>query len=310
MGKQSGLGAALFVNEFDISGDIGAMSSMSMTTNLQDVTGLDKDGTERLTLRNDAEMSYDAFWNSAAGHSIPVLEPLEGAMATFVRGRTIGSPTRTLTGVKSMWTAARGPDGSIAANGQLQAAIGRPLEAGLLLTNGKQTFAATQLISAWTAAHAYSLNDLVQPTTPNGHYYKATVAGTSAAVTEPTWVTNGGTNADGAGALVWTDQGTLPNGANGIDRGSGVSTAFGAAGALHVISIGSGTATVKIQTSTNRTAWTDLITFTNVTAAGYEYKRTVSHTATVSRYLRCYVTNVFTSLVAAVAVMPYRSLQS
>jgi formate/nitrite transporter FocA (FNT family) len=76
------------------------------------------------------------------------------------------------------------------------------------------------------------------------------------------------------------------------------------------MSIGSGTATVKIQTSTNRTAWTDLITFTNVTAAGSEYKRTVSHTATVSRYLRCYVTNTFTSLVAAVAVMPYRSLQS
>jgi hypothetical protein len=67
---------------------------------------------------------------------------------------------------------------------------------------------------------------------------------------------------------------------------------------------------VKIQTSTNRTAWTDLISFTAVTAAGSEYKRTVSHTATVSRYLRCYVTNTFTSLVAAVAVMPYRSLQS
>jgi hypothetical protein len=308
--KVSGLGAALYVDEFDISGDIGAMSSMSMTTNLQDVTGLDKDGTERLTLRNDAEMSYDAFWNAAAGRSIPVLEPLETAVATYVNGRTIGSRTRTLTGVKSSWTATRGPDGSIAANGQLQASIGRPLEGGLLLTVGKQTFASTQLIAAWQAAHAYVLNDLIVPTTANGHYYKATVAGTSAAVTEPTWVTNGGTNPDGAGALVWTDQGTLPNGGNGIDRGSGVSTAFGAAGVIHVISIGSGSATVKIQDSSNRTSWADHITFAAVTAAGVEYKRTASHTATIRRYVRVNVTGTFTNLVAAVAVMPYRSLQS
>lgn len=307
MTKINGVGAALLVNEFDISGDIGAMTSMSYTMALQDVTGLDKDGTERITLRSDAEMSYAAFWNAAAGRAVPVLQSLSAALATYVEGSGIGADTLTLKGVKSSWVVTRGADGSLAGNGQLMASGGRPLEGGRLLTIGKQTFAATQAISAWTTAHAYLLNDLVVPTVANGHYYKATTAGTSAAVTEPTFPTNGSTVADGAGTLVWTDQGLLPN---GIDRGAASATAFGAAAALHAVSIASGSATVKVQTSTNRIAWTDLLTFTAVTVAGSEYKRTSSLTATVSRYLRVNVTGTFTNLVAVVAVMPYRSQQS
>lgn len=57
----------------------------------------------------------------------------------------------------------------------------------------------------WVAATAYTLGDVIKPTTYASHAYKCTTAGTSAAVTEPTWgTTNGGTTADGAGALVWT----------------------------------------------------------------------------------------------------------
>lgn len=57
----------------------------------------------------------------------------------------------------------------------------------------------------WAANTAYTLGDVVKPTTYASHAYKCTTAGTSHATTEPTWgTTNGGTTADGAGALVWT----------------------------------------------------------------------------------------------------------
>lgn len=305
MGKVSGVGALLAVNQFDVSGDIGALSSMSISTNLQDVSGLDADGTERIPLRNDAEMSYAAFWNASAGHAVPVLEPLGNALVTFARARTAGAASRTLVGVKSSWAVTRGLDGSLAANGQVQASIGRPIEGGFLLTAGKQTFASTQAIAAWQADTAYALNDLVVPTVANGHYYKATTAGTSDDTTEPTWVTNGSTNTDGT--VVWTDQGIIPG---YVDRGVGSSSSFGAAAALHAISIGSGSATVKVQGSGDRVSWTDLVTFTAVAAATSEYKRTSSLTATVARYVRVNVTGTFTNLVAVVAAMPYRSLQS
>ncbi|MDD5510909.1 MAG: hypothetical protein PHI12_08865 [Dehalococcoidales bacterium] len=59
--------------------------------------------------------------------------------------------------------------------------------------------------STWAAATAYAIGDIIKPTTYADHCYKCTTAGTSAAVTEPTWgTTNGGTTADGTGTLVWT----------------------------------------------------------------------------------------------------------
>ena len=42
--------------------------------------------------------------------------------------------------------------------------------------------------AAWAASTAYAVNDCVSPTSANGYYYKATVAGTSDAA-EPTWPT-------------------------------------------------------------------------------------------------------------------------
>jgi len=59
--------------------------------------------------------------------------------------------------------------------------------------------------TTWAAGTSYALGALMKPTTYANHVYKVTTAGTSAAVTEPSWgTTNGGTTADGAGTLVWT----------------------------------------------------------------------------------------------------------
>jgi len=58
----------------------------------------------------------------------------------------------------------------------------------------------------WEAATAYALGDFVVPTTPNGHYYQCTTAGTSDA-SEPTWPTDGSTVTDGT--VVWTDVGVI-----------------------------------------------------------------------------------------------------
>jgi len=56
----------------------------------------------------------------------------------------------------------------------------------------------------WVANTAYTVNEYVQPTSPNYNFaYKCTTAGTSHATTEPTWPTSaGGTVTDGT--AVWT----------------------------------------------------------------------------------------------------------
>ncbi len=59
--------------------------------------------------------------------------------------------------------------------------------------------------SAFQVTHVYALNDLVHPTAANGHYYKVTTAGTSAA-NEPAWTTGAG-DAIESGDVTFTEQG-------------------------------------------------------------------------------------------------------
>lgn len=65
------------------------------------------------------------------------------------------------------------------------------------------TLTPTDILPAWEVATAYTLGQSVQPTLGNGFRYECTTAGTSHAVTEPTWPTTiGDTVSDGT--AVWT----------------------------------------------------------------------------------------------------------
>lgn len=61
--------------------------------------------------------------------------------------------------------------------------------------------------AVWLASHAYALNDEILD--PAGHIQKVTTAGTSG-TQAPVFNDSGSTTPDGAGALVWTDQGYTP----------------------------------------------------------------------------------------------------
>lgn len=58
----------------------------------------------------------------------------------------------------------------------------------------------------WAATTAKTLNSFVVPATPNGHYYRCTVAGTTGS-SNPTWPTNGTTVTDGT--VTWVDMGLI-----------------------------------------------------------------------------------------------------
>jgi hypothetical protein len=65
------------------------------------------------------------------------------------------------------------------------------------------TLTPTDIEGAWVANTAYSLGDIIEPTSPNTYVYKVTTAGTSAAVTEPSWPTSiNSTVVDGT--IIWT----------------------------------------------------------------------------------------------------------
>lgn len=72
-----------------------------------------------------------------------------------------------------------------------------------------------------------------------------------------------------------------------VDRGATLaSTTFGAAAGLHVTAYsGFTTVDIKVQHSTDNSAWLDLVSFAATTAVGAQIVQT-SDTATVNRYLR------------------------
>ena len=59
--------------------------------------------------------------------------------------------------------------------------------------------------ATWAASTAYSLDDIVISTTPNGHKYKVTTAGTSGS-SEPAWPTGTGETVNDE-TVVWTEIG-------------------------------------------------------------------------------------------------------
>ena len=92
----------------------------------------------------------------------------------------------------------------------------------------------------------------------------------------------------------------------GVDFGTG-SKAFGFQAYLQVFSVGSGTAAIKLQESSDNGVgdpWTDVTggAFTAATGRATERIQSASDTLTVERYLRVVTSGVFTDLVFAVAV--------
>ena len=63
------------------------------------------------------------------------------------------------------------------------------------------------LASAWQPNAPYSIGNIVEPTPPNGHIYRATTGGTSHPTTPPTWNTTSGsqTNENSPSTVVWQE---------------------------------------------------------------------------------------------------------
>lgn len=76
------------------------------------------------------------------------------------------------------------------------------------------------------------------------------------------------------------------------------STANGVAATIHLTAFTGTNITVKVQHSADNSSWVDLVTFTQLTAIGSEYK---TASGTVNRYLRVNIAGTFTSATFAVA---------
>lgn len=146
MAKESGVGIdALYIDGFDLSGDVGAIQTIAQRRAQLDVTGLNSAAMERLPGLEDGELTFNSWFNpTTPGQEHPVLSTLPTAdrIVTYFHGSTVGtSPAAGLVGKQIDYQPARGADGSLALTTQVLG-NGVGLDWGDMLTTGKQSFGA------------------------------------------------------------------------------------------------------------------------------------------------------------------------
>lgn len=139
MAKTGGLGDNLYVDGYDLSGDIGAVSSIGGGPAVIDVTAINSSAMERIGGLRDGRIEYSAFFNDAAARSHVVLSALPTAdrIITYCRGTTLGNPAACLVAKQLNYDPTRAADGALTIAGQTQG-NGYGLEWGQQLTAGKR----------------------------------------------------------------------------------------------------------------------------------------------------------------------------
>ena len=100
MGKDTGLGAALYVDGVDLSGDTQKVDKISKAVNLLEFTGIDKSAFERKPGQLDGAIEMTNFFNPSAGQAHPTLSTLprtDRLVSYLHRGNLIGAPMASLT---------------------------------------------------------------------------------------------------------------------------------------------------------------------------------------------------------------------
>lgn len=140
MAKQSGLGDALFVAGFDLSGDVGSLSRIGGGVTALEVTGLDKSAYERIGGVRDGAMEYSGWFNPAPDrlHDRASLLPTTDQILTYCRGTVLGNPAAALVSKQLNYDGTRGNNGALTFAVSAQA-NGFGLEWGRQLTAGKRT---------------------------------------------------------------------------------------------------------------------------------------------------------------------------
>lgn len=140
MAKQGGLGDALYISGYDLSGDIGNVGNVGGGYATLDVTGINKSAMERIGGVRDGRIEYMAYFNPSTNQAHARLStlPTTDQNVTYCRGTTLGDPAASIVCKQLDYPGTRGDDGSFTFAVQ-SVANGYGLQWGRQLTAGLRT---------------------------------------------------------------------------------------------------------------------------------------------------------------------------
>lgn len=139
MAKESGLGDALYLAGYNVSGDIQQLGKVAGGPAALDMTGIDKLGMERQGGIRDGGIDYTGWFNPGpeanALHLVASTLPTTDVVGTYCRGTTLGGPAACLVAKQANYDPKRANDGALTFEVSLLA-NGYGVEWGRLLTAG------------------------------------------------------------------------------------------------------------------------------------------------------------------------------
>lgn len=140
MAKQNGLGDALLIGGYLISGDINSVNRISGGPAAGENTGIDKSAFERWGLLRDGGIDFTAFFNDATSRAHPVLSPLPrtDTLVTYLRSTILGAPSAVCNAKQNNYDGTRDASGALPFN-VVSNANAYGLEWGFQLTAGQRT---------------------------------------------------------------------------------------------------------------------------------------------------------------------------
>ena len=139
MSKQSGLGDNFYVDQYDLSGDVGQLSKIGGGPASLEVTGINKSAIERVGGLRTGEMSFNTFWNDVAGQAHVALSGLPTAdrITSYFHQPAIGAAAASQISQQIDYAPTRGTDGSLTYATDAQS-DGFGIEWGKQLTAGRR----------------------------------------------------------------------------------------------------------------------------------------------------------------------------
>lgn len=141
MSKQSGLGDALYVSGYDLSGDITAIGTIAGGPDPRECTAIDKSGMERIGGVRSGSIVCTSWFDSAnnGAHDRYSALPTTNQLVSYKRSTLLGAPSADLLALQVGYEGERSDDGDLTFEVESLSTGGYPLEWGKQLTAGKRT---------------------------------------------------------------------------------------------------------------------------------------------------------------------------
>lgn len=138
MAKESGLGAQLYIDQYDLSNDTNQLSKISKSLSLLDFTGIDKSAMERKAGKLDAGITITTYHNPTNAHTAYSALPRTDRITSYFHRAALGAPVASMSCKQLGYNPTRDADGKLLAEVDTQE-NGTWLDWGYALTAGKRT---------------------------------------------------------------------------------------------------------------------------------------------------------------------------